>query len=266
MVRKAFTLYQLFNCHCTVINSTIMSRNSLVFVFVPPHEHMTIYYCSLSDASHWIISNQHFLYSTSVQPLRIETVNHHAIPDYLTTRGYNHIGDIDCFEDIIYGGIEGGDSSGYLAKWNATDLTFLSATETELHGVPWVAVDYDQREIYAANWNDCCEFSIYSIDDFPFLRTLTVSNMPAEIQGSAFYQGDLYVSSNINVSVHKIDVTTGETTFVLSDDYIEKHLYEMEGLTFWDLEERQQGPGLGTMHLFGNFMEVKEKAIRNFKV
>mmetsp|Transcript_26004 Transcript_26004/g.43847 ORF Transcript_26004/g.43847 Transcript_26004/m.43847 type:complete len:92 (-) Transcript_26004:155-430(-) len=91
--------------------------------------------------------------------------------------------------------------------------------------------------------------------------------MPAEIQGSAFYKGDLYVSSNINVSVYKIDVSTGETSFVLSDDYIEKHLYEMEGLTFWDLEEQGGGgEGLGTMHLFGNFMEVKEKAIRNFKV
>ena len=162
-------------------------------------------------------------------------------------------------------------SSGYLAKWNATDLTFISATQTELHGVPWVAVDYDRREIYAAEWNDCCKLSIYSIDDFRFLRTLDVSNMPAEIQGSAFYQGDLYVSSNINVSVHKIDVTSGESYFVLSDDYIEKYMYEMEGLTFWDLEEEGKGPGegrenLGTMHLFGNFMEVKEKAIRNFKV
>jgi hypothetical protein len=221
-----------------------------------------------ADDSHWIISNQHFLYSTTtVQPLRIQTVNHHAIPDSLTSKGYNHIGDIDCFEGIIYGGIEGGDSTGYLAKWNATDLSYISATQTELPGVPWVAVDYEKREIYAAKWNDCCEFSIYSIDDFQFLRTLTVKDMPSEIQGSAFYNGDLYVSSNINVSVYKIDVTTGETSFVLSDDYIEKHLYEMEGLTFWDLESEGYGSeGLGTMHLFGNFMEVKEKAIRNFKV
>ena len=155
-----------------------------------------------------------------------------------------------------------------MAKWNATDLSFLTATQIDLPGVPWVAVDYDKREIYAAKWNECCQLNIYSIDDFRFLRNLEVKDMPSEIQGSAFYEGDLYVSSNVNVSVYKIDVTEGTTTFVLSDDYIEKHLYEMEGLTFWDLEEFKEmnEEGLGTMHLFGNFMEVKEKAIRNFKV
>ena len=217
-----------------------------------------------ADDSHWIISNQHFLYRTTVQPLRIENVNHHAIPDSLTSRGYNHIGDIDCYEGILYGGIEGGDSTGYLAKWNASDLTFMDATQIDLPGVPYVAVDYSHRELYAARWNECCEFSVYSIDDFSFLRTFSVSNMPSEIQGSAFYNGDLYLSSNVNVSIHKVDMSTGETSFVLSDDYIDKHLYEMEGLTFWDLESYDRN--LGTMHFFGNFMEVKEKAIRNYKV
>lgn len=66
-----------------------------------------------------------------------------------------------------------------------------------------------------------------------------------EIQGAAFYEGDMYVSVNGNVSVYKINVTTGAVEFVLSDEYIEKHSYEMEGLTFWDLEQ----DGLGTMHL-----------------
>jgi hypothetical protein len=34
----------------------------------------------------------------------------------------------------------------------------------------------------------------------------------------------------------------------------------MEGITFWDLRDK----GLGVMHLFGNFMQAKEKAIHNY--
>lgn len=39
------------------------------------------------------------------------------------------------------------------------------------------------------------------------------------------------------------------------------HEYEMEGLDFWDLTDR----GLGVMHMYGNFMQVKEKAIHHYE-
>lgn len=128
--------------------------------------------------------------------------------------------------------------------------------------MPWVAVHPESRQIYSAIWGDCCNFQIYDVDTFEYRGVLTVpSGLPREVQGGAFYNNDLYITSNINVSVWKVDISTGDIAFVLSDDYISNHIYEMEGLDFWDLEER----GLGTMHLYGNFMEVKEKAIRNFK-
>jgi hypothetical protein len=75
--------------------------------------------------------------------------------------------------------------------------------------------------------------------------------------------GFLYLSVNGNCSVYKVDVHSGDVSFVLSDDYEKRpHEYEMEGITFWDLRDHK--PDFGVMHMFGNFMTVKEKGIRSF--
>jgi hypothetical protein len=70
----------------------------------------------------------------------------------------------------------------------------------------------------------------------------------------------LYVCTNKNVEVWKIDLVSVNLTLELSDSF-RNHDYEMEGLDFWDLTEK----GLGVMHMFGNFMQVKEKSLRNYK-
>jgi hypothetical protein len=46
------------------------------------------------DDSHWYLSNQHFLYQTSIDPANITNVNHQAIPPELSELSYNHIGEI----------------------------------------------------------------------------------------------------------------------------------------------------------------------------
>jgi hypothetical protein len=57
-----------------------------------------------------------------------------------------------------------------------------------------------------------------------------------------------------------MDITTGNFSLVLSDSIYDKYDYEMEGLDFWDLSAK----GLGTMHMFGNFMQVHEKGIDSY--
>lgn len=62
--------------------------------------------------------------------------------------------------------------------------------------------------------------------------------------GGAFYEGDLYIATNIDDGVWKVNVTSGEVTNVLFDTY-KHHEYEMEGLSFWDLTSI----GYGVMHM-----------------
>jgi hypothetical protein len=50
------------------------------------------------DDEHWFLSNQHFLFKTTVSPMEIVTANYHAIPSELGKRRYDHIGDIDVLD------------------------------------------------------------------------------------------------------------------------------------------------------------------------
>lgn len=233
------------------------------------------------DDQYWYLSNQHFLYKTTVEPMTIVMSNHDAIPDELKKRRFDHIGDIDVFEGnayyhqrvifsepilfagIIYGGFESStESIGILAKWNATDLSFIGYTETTQNGMPWVAIDPATRLLYSAVWNDCCSLQVYNVDTFEHVGVVTApAGLPKEIQGGAFYQNDIYLAVNGNCSIYQMNVATGDISFVLSDMPYQKHIYEMEGLTFWDLTSK----GLGVMHMYGNFEKVLEKGIRSYK-
>jgi len=214
------------------------------------------------DDSHWYFSNQHFLYQATVSPVTIEQSNHAGIPEDLLKLTYNHIGDIDVLDGIIYGGMEAKEGNGILATWNTTDLQLIRYRVTEQKDMPWVAIKTDTRRIYSCIWGDTDHLQIYDLDTFEFVGThdmLPGILLPKEIQGGAFYEGELYLSTNLEDAVWKLNLDTGALDKVVSDPY-NFHEYEMEGITFWDLRDR----GLGVMHIFGNFMQVREKAIRNY--
>lgn len=54
------------------------------------------------DDQYWYLSNQHVLYKTEQDPMKIVLANYHAIPSELGQRRYDHIGDIDVFEGKHY--------------------------------------------------------------------------------------------------------------------------------------------------------------------
>ena len=60
------------------------------------------------DDKNWYMSNQHILYKTTVDPIEIVLANYHAIPDELIELKYNHIGDLDLLDGILYAGLEPG--------------------------------------------------------------------------------------------------------------------------------------------------------------
>ena len=72
----------------------------------------------------------------------------------------------------------------------------------------------------------------------------------------------MYITSNTNCSVWKVDINTGVTTFVLSDDTYKYHEYEMEGITFFEDTELQSS-GFGVMMIYGNFMSL-QKSLHTF--
>ena len=121
--------------------------------------------------------------------------------------------------------------------------------------------------MYSCVWN-AESLQIYDLDTFEFVKQLDLIpsdvslGIPKEIQGAAFYKNDLFITSNTNCSVWRIDINTGVTTFVLSDDTYKFHEYEMEGITFFENEELQNN-GYGVMMIFGNFMSL-QKSLHTF--
>jgi len=223
-----------------------------------------------NDGTNWFFSQQHFLVATTVDPLEVVLgPNYDATPKELKDQNYNHIGDIDVAEGVIYGGIEQKDGNGVqrnglgvLAKWKTTDLSLISYKVTQQDGMPWVAVNPKTRLLYSAVWNSAKDLAVYDMDTFEAKEPLTIdAGLPGEIQGGAFYNDDLYLAVNGNCSVWKLNLAKKELTKVLSDNELfRKHEYEMEGIDFWDLRDR----GLGLLHVYGNYMSLEEKGIRSF--
>lgn len=131
-----------------------------------------------------------------------------------------------------------------------------------------MTVNPEDGYLYASEWNDINNIHVYDTQqpNLPLVRTISIANpeeYPKEVQGASFYKGELYLATNVKDSVYKFDVDSGMCSFVLSDNQnyvIDNYYYEMEGLTFWDLT----ADGLGVMHVYGNFMNARKKAIHSF--
>ena len=219
------------------------------------------------DDNYWYLTNKHFIYQVDKQPMKIIQSNHYAIPSELTEQGYDHIGDIEVNNGVLYGGVEGG-PTGIIGCWNTTTLEMINYIKiTEQKGMPWVTVNPNTNLLYTSEWSNTERIHIYdTANNCAYMGYLIIANpeeYPKEVQGASFYNNELYISTNINDGIYKIDINSGISEFVFNDDnnYLpDEYYYEMEGLTFWDLSN----DGLGLMHMYGNFMNAREKAVHNF--
>jgi hypothetical protein len=116
-------------------------------------------------------------------------VNHNAIPPELQELSYNHIGDIDVMDGLIYGGLEDrNDGNGVLAAWDIETLTMVRYRVTEQDDFPWVAVEPETKNLWSSSWvksllstssnyfqNDCCTFNIWDPSTFELVSLLRIS-------------------------------------------------------------------------------------------
>lgn len=232
------------------------------------------------DDTHWYVNSKTTIFKAEKDMKKVME-NKNAIPKELKDQGFKHIGDIDLniADGLIFGGIEqGAHTPGIIASWNATDLSLIKYKLTEQDGMPWVAADSNKRLLYSTAWSDVTRINVFDMDTFEQRNDLTIyptkttnsdgtidnNKFPSEIQGAAFYNKDpnqLYISINGKESIYKINIMTGECQFILSDEQYKHHEAEMEGLTFWDLDDGKHGQ----MHMFGNFELLRQKGLHSYK-
>jgi len=171
----------------------------------------------------------------------------------------NHIGDIDVYGNELYLGVEyfmdGEGKNIQVAVYDGDTLelkrVFPFSSETGQKECSGIAVDPDSRTVYMCSWIDdksSAYLYMYDLDTGDYRGKLKMNQAPRWIQGIAYYEGSLYVTSDdgdadLNEPDHmyRIDVSKdGKTGIVTAEKAFEDVIRqgEIEGLTF-DPENRQ---------------------------
>ena len=165
----------------------------------------------------------------------------------------NHIGDIDVYNNELYLGVEyfmdGESKNIQVAVYDGDTLklkrVFPFRPDTGQQECSGIAVDPDSRTVYMTSWIDdeSSEYLyMYDLDTEEFKGKLKLDPAPKWLQGVAYYDGSLYVTSDDGDAdrdapdhMYRVEVSDDKKTGTVSmekefDDVTRQG--EIEGLTF----------------------------------
>ena len=161
----------------------------------------------------------------------------------------NHIGDIDVYNNELYLGVEyfmdGEGKNIQVAVYDGDTLelkrVFPFRADTGQLECSGIAVDPDSKTVYMSSWIDDESSSylyLYDLDTGDYKGKLQMQPAPMWLQGVAYYDGNLYVTSDDGDADHdapdhmyRVDPTTGEVVLEKTFDDVTRQ-GEIEGLTF----------------------------------
>jgi hypothetical protein len=158
--------------------------------------------------------------------------------------GGNHIGDIDVDGDTLLAPVEDGGQGelnnpeyqrGFIALYDPATMTYtgkkyLLPLALQAAGVPWVAVDHGNHDVYSAEWEMPHDrLNVYAFDagrahlsfqrfvDLHYPAALGAGFHLSRIQGAKILGDTMYVSrDDATKSVFSIDLPTGVVTPLFS--------------------------------------------------
>jgi hypothetical protein len=196
-------------------------------------------------------SNTYTLQRAAGWPADI-VVNHPSVdPDGTNHLINTHFGDIDYYAGKIYAPYEDGSEGPinnpdyqhpYVAVYDAKTLLYTGThyelpVSLQFAGVPWVAINAQQKVAYTAEWDMPHDrINIYDLKfrpqgfiDLHYDPSLGPNFHLSRIQGAKVYDGALYATRDDDAkTVFKIDIATGEVTKLFSLDPTDDA--ELEGL------------------------------------
>ena len=226
-----------------------------------------------TDGEYFYFSGKHALEKVNLACDEIIVLNHNAITDELKEK-YNsqHIGGISYYNGIIYAALE--DSKQWqhpiIALYDAETLEYTGVcyelpTELQTRGVPWVAVDGENGFAYTGDSRNYTEIYKFSLSDFTYIETITLSGEVVKIQGGEIADGKLYAGTNdMTRAVFTVDLETGEVKKLFDRIMYEYKLIdnfggEGEGLTVLLMED---GTYIHTLQLGALFID---SSLRHYK-
>jgi len=215
------------------------------------------------DSEHWYFSGAKYLGKTN-RAFQVTLENKDPIPKEMVREGYNHIGDIDVFEGMVYAPVE----NVYYANaafmlYYAENLTYTGiCVKTEQSHMPWCAINPATGCLYSSEFSNVNRLYVYDVEaGFKRLEDIALDKTLQRVQGGAFYHGYLFLSCDDNGHglrvgdhVYVVDVNDGKVVYSISVN-IDR---EMEGITLHDLSEL----GLGILHFIDNGFFIYHYAIK----
>ena len=211
-----------------------------------------------ADAGEWISSWNFGLSRATSDHTFLQTtgsfdfatrINTTGIPKELADRGYDHIGDIDYYNGIIYASLdskEHGYQDGQVALFNASDLSYIGVVHA-IVGAPsnphndvasWVAVDGANGLGYGKEWQSGTTINVYNLDNWSFKGTLEMDMPLDRIQGAKLFNGKLYMSANDEYnSVYSLDLSTGHVEKLFDLPPTDNASYETQGIALRQLAD-----------------------------
>ena len=171
----------------------------------------------------------------------------------------NHIGDIDVYNNELYLGVEyfmdGEGKNIQVAVYDGDTLelkrVFPFKADTGQIECSGIAVDPDSRTVYMTSWVDDESSNylyMYDLDKGDYKGKLLMDSVPKLLQGIAYYNGSLFVTSDdgdadkdepdhmYRVTVSKDGLNGSITLEKTFDDVIRQG--EIEGLSFDSANDR----------------------------
>ena len=161
----------------------------------------------------------------------------------------NHIGDIDVYQNELYLGVEyfmdGEGKNIQVAVYDGDTLelkrVFPFRADTGQLECSGIAVDPDSQTVYMSSWIDDGSSSylyMYDLATGDYKGKLRMDPVPAWLQGVAYYDGNLYVTSDDGDAdddapdhMYRVDANTGAVVLEKTFDDVTRQ-GEIEGLTF----------------------------------
>ncbi|MBQ7541567.1 MAG: hypothetical protein IJT44_04675 [Clostridia bacterium] len=194
-----------------------------------------------NDGTYYYFSGKKNLGKADMRTGEIFRINTSPIPKELKALGCDHIGGLSCYNGIVYAAVEDGPEylHPYIVLYDANTLEYTGKCyelPQELHteGVPWCAVDAQQKLLYTAEWSNATVLNVFAIDDLRLIKTVPLSAPIDRMQGGEMFGGKLYLScdeENDLKRVFSIDVRTGDVQVVFTRNI--GRSFEAEDLTVY---------------------------------
>jgi hypothetical protein len=162
----------------------------------------------------WVFSNSDGLFLTDDELTQTSFVRP-GIPDDWVSRGFDHIGDIDVVDDVVYAPLEQPNyelGEQAMVTYDAATLAYRDGLSIAQHEASFVTVDPETHVAYSMDRFGGDALLRYDVDDeWRPLDPLQMSTRVERVQGGDIADGAVWLSTDDSTDgVYRVDLETGE--------------------------------------------------------